>query len=136
MASLGVDFDDLDFVEELGLEENLDLHGQLDFGDRGITAFYSLNRDDMAKRKALRTHQRWFRNLALRGHDRVAPPARQRSRGRNERASADSPRPVICAGCDRYDAGLVGQSVEYGHHEQCLPTTASRSPVLSLSTAL
>ena len=39
VARLGVDFDDLDFAVEFGLEKNLDLHGQLDFGDRGITAF-------------------------------------------------------------------------------------------------
>jgi len=31
---------------------------KLDFGDRGITAFYSLNRDDKAKKKELRGHQR------------------------------------------------------------------------------
>jgi hypothetical protein len=30
MARFSVDLDDLDFVEEFGLEENLDLHGQLD----------------------------------------------------------------------------------------------------------
>ena len=85
--------------------------------------------------------KRWWpisaRSATSRGPEaKLVHRRRVDARARNEKAPADSPRPVIYACNDRYGTGFVGQSVEYGHHEQCLPTTASRSPTLSLSTAL